>query len=336
VAAASLNLYYWLAVAHEKAGSHRVALEIYRKILAEDVQFHDVEKRAAALERGQPLPLPPPPSSDAATAPAAPSVTAAPSGAPGLVRGDRRVRFVPKDEIGSGPLGTVYRGEDTTDGRSVAMRLLPPELLTGEGVLPGLVADLKAASQISHPNLVKVLGLVEAQGGRCVVTELVTGRHFGEAVRSGHRMNAKQAHSLGRVGAQVLSLIHEKGLVHGSLQPSNFMVAGGVVKVADLGLGRLAHRRRRGAEPDYRAPENEWNVAGDLYALAAVLYHLMTGVHPKSQSQGVALPLPSSLAAGIPEAFDKLLLRGLHPRPEMRLVSADAMLAELTHMVRFT
>ena len=179
------------------------------------------------------------------------------------------------------------------DGRSVAMRLFPPGLLAPD-VLPGLVADLKAASSLSHPNLVKVLGLVEVQGRRCLVTELVAGRHFGEAVRSGHRMNVKQAHSLGRVLAQVLALVHEKGLVHGSLQPSNLMVAGGVVKVADLGLGRLAQRLPPGPEPDYRAPEGEWNAAGDLYALAAVLYHLLTGVHPKSQSQGVALPLPST------------------------------------------
>jgi eukaryotic-like serine/threonine-protein kinase len=248
-----------------------------------------------------------------------------------------KVRFVPKEEIGRGPLGVVHRGEDQVDGRSVAMRLLPAELLGAEGLLPGLVADLKTASQLSHPNLVKVLGLVEVQGRRCVVTELVSGRHFGEALRSGHRMNVKQAHSLGRVVAQVLALVHEKGLVHGSIQPSNLMVVGGVVKVADLGLGRLAQSLRwtMGGPPDYRAPEGQWDAAGDLYALCAVLYHLMTGVHPKSQSQGVALPLPSQLSPGVPEAFDKLLLRGLHPRPEMRLVRADEVLSELKQMVRF-
>ena len=148
-------------------------------------------------------------------------------------------------------------------------------------------------------------------------------------------MNVKQAHSLGRAVAQVLAVIHERGVIHGSIQPSNLMVAGGVVKVADLGLGRLANRWAAGDELDYRAPENQLDAAGDLYALAGVLYHLLTGVHPKSQSQGVSLPLPSQLAPGVPEALDKLLLRGLHPRLDMRPPSAEAVLADLKDMVRF-
>jgi serine/threonine-protein kinase len=132
--------------------------------------------------------------------------------------------------------------------------------------------------------------------------------------------------------AQTLSFVHGKGLVHGSIQPSNIMVTNGVVKVADLGLGRLAHALP--ATADYRAPERQLDVAGDLYAMAAVLYHLLAGANPKDQPQGVGLPLPSALAPGVPEALDKLLLRCLHPRPELRFATADAILAELKEMVR--
>jgi serine/threonine protein kinase len=110
------------------------------------------------------------------------------------------------------------------------------------------------------------------------------------------------------------------------------MVASGVVKLADLGLGRLA--QSQAPTPHYRAPENQLDVAGDLYALCAVLYHLLTGVHPASQPQGAALPLPGKLADGVPEAFDKLLIRGLHPRRDLRHASADAVLAELKDMMR--
>ena len=68
--------------------------------------------------------------------------------------------------------------------------------------------------------------------------------------------------------------------------------------------------------------------------MAAVMYHLLTGVHPRSQAQGAALPLPSTLATGVPEAFDKLLLRCLHPRRELRFASAGAILDELKQMVK--
>jgi serine/threonine-protein kinase len=239
---------------------------------------------------------------------------------------------VRKEEIGRGPLGVVYRAEDTADGRSVALRILPAAVLRGEGVQQALVTDLKASSRLSHPNVVKVLGFIDLGGERGVVTELVVGRNFAEALSAGHKMAFGQVHSLGRLVAGALAFIHGNSLVHGSIQPSNIMVASGVVKIADMGLGKIAYPVT--PAENYRPPENALDVAGDLYAMAAVLYHLLTGVHPKSQPQGPALPLPSKLAAGVPEAFDKLLLRCLHPRPELRFERAEELLAELKDMVR--
>jgi len=338
VSAGTLDLYYWMAVAQEKAGKAAEALSLYEKILAEDLDFRDVESRVAAVRAGRPSPDPPPvmgppraapASRGAAPAPAAPHpAPAAPRPAPAA----RAPRFVNKEELGRGPLGTVFRAVDEGDGRHVALRVLPPALLAGPGVLQGLVADLKAAARLSHPNLVKVLGLAEIDGQRCVVTEFVSGKTFAEALRAGHKMKVQQVHGLGRVLAQALSFVHGKGLVHGSIQPSNIMVASGVVKLADLGLGRLAQSHPPAVH--YRATENQLDVAGDLYALCAVLYHLLTGVHPRSQPQGAALPLPSKLAEGVPEAFDKLLIRGLHPRRELRHTGADAILVELKDMMR--
>src|SRR5262249_27716904 len=214
-------------------------------------------------------------------------------------------RFTPKEEIGRGPLGVVLRGEDAVDGRSVALRLIPNDLLKAEGILPAVVADFKAAAQLSHPNLVKVIGLMELQGQRCLVTELVSGKSFAEALKSGRKMSFQQVHGLGRVLASTLGFVHGKGLVHGSIQPSNVMVANGVVKIADLGLGRLSHAHN--AAENYRAPENLLDVAGDLFAMAGVLYHLLTGTHPKSQPQGVGLPLPTNPTAAAPATFATLL-----------------------------
>jgi serine/threonine-protein kinase len=165
-----------------------------------------------------------------------------------------------------------------------------------------------------------------------VVSEHVAGRNFAEAIESGRRLGFQQVHALGRVVAQVLGAVHGKGLVHGSVQPSNVMVAGGVIKLADLGLGRLAQAAP--ASPSYHAPEGGLTAADDLYALHAVMYHLLTGTHPLSQAQGVGLPLPSQLAPGVPEAMDKLLLRGLHPRPELRPPGAEDLLREMREMVK--
>jgi tetratricopeptide (TPR) repeat protein len=340
VSAGNLDLYYWLAVAHEASGARPEALALYKQIQAEDLQFRDVAERMERLEAGRPVGPPAPLAGPTVTAPAVaaaqpvrvavpPRPSASPA-APGS--GPRPPRFVPKEEIGRGPLGAVHRGEDTTDGRSVAMRLIPRALLAAPGLLPAIAADLKAAAQLSHPNIVKVIAFMDWKGERCVVTEHVAGRNFAEAIASGRRLGFQQVHTLGRIAAQVLALLHEKGLVHGSIQPSNIMVANGVIKIADLGLGRLAHAHPSAAA--YHAPEGGLTPADDVYALAGVMYHLLTGSHPSSQPQGVGLPLPSQLAPGVPEAMDKLLLKTLHPRPELRSQSAAAFLDELRQMVR--
>ena len=320
VSAANLDLYYWLALAREASGAREEALQLYKRMQAEDLQFRDVNQRAARLAAG----ASPPAGAPAAAVPAAPAAPAGPNASL------RQPRFVPREEIARGPLGVVHRGEDTTDGRSVAMRMIPAALLAVPGLLPALAADLKAASQFSHPNVVKVIAFGEWKGERCLVTEHVAGRNFAEAIASGRRLGYQQVHAIGRIAAQVLALVHARGLVHGSIQPSNVMVASGVIKIADLGLGRLAQP----SPPSYHAPEGGFSPADDLFALCAVLYHLLTGTHPRSQRQGVGLPLPSQLAPGVPEAMDKLLLRGLHPRAELRLGSAEDLLRELRDMVR--
>ena len=347
VSSANLELYYWLAAAHEKDNPLE-SIALYKKIQAESLNFREVGARLAALEAAQvggaprldrrkpaaPAAVAPEtlPSLPVAPPPLAPAVVAPEAVVPVAPVASARARFVPREEIGRGPLGIVHRAEDTTDGRNVALRILPPALFASDSLAAAVAADLKAASGVSHPNGVKVLALVEHEGAHAVVTEYVPGRNFAEVIRKGNRTTPQQAHSIGCVLAQYLAVVHDRGLVHGSIQPSNIMVTGAVVKVADLGLGRLA--RDIPSDMDYRAPERGLDVAGDLYALAAVMYHLITGAHPRTLPQGVALPLPSSFAPGLPETMDRLLLRALHPRIALRLESANAFLAELKAMMR--
>jgi len=207
-----------------------------------------------------------------------------------------------------------------------------PELVSGPEALRTLGGELKAISALSHPNLVKVLGLIQLEGKPALISEFVQGRNFAEALKTGHKMTVQQVHGLGRIVSQTLVFLHEKGIVHGSVQPSNMMVSSGIIKLADLGLARLA--RSVAASLDYREPGAPNDVAADLYALAATLYHLLTGIHPRSRPQGAGLPLPSTLASGVSEALDKLLLRALHPRRELRFASAEEILRELKDMVR--
>jgi tetratricopeptide (TPR) repeat protein len=323
----NLGLWATLGSALEALGETNGALTLYQKILAVDYGFADITHRIERLRSGgerdmevvevveEEAAAPPPAAAPAASAPlgAAPSVAGP--------------RFVTQDEVGRGPLGVVYRAEDQTDGRSVALRVLP-EAAFKPDLLGALVGDLVAAARLSHPNLVKVLGVVDLDAQSCVLSEFVRGSNLAESLRAGQRMSVQQSHNLGRVLAQVLQFVHARGLVHGSIQPSNVMVVSGVVKLADLGLGRLY----RAATPanGYRAPENRLDVAGDVYALGALLYHVVTGVEPK---RGGPVNRPSQLAPGVPERFDRFIMRCMDPRPDARFSAADEVLQTLEAMV---
>ena len=159
VSAANLDLYYWLAVAQEASGKAAEALAIYEKIQAEDLQFRDVDQRVAAgrLRASRAVAdLPPARRRRGARArrPRGPPLRPPPrrrrrSGAAAAARARRASR--PKEEVGRGPLGAVFRAEDEADGRNVALRVLPPGAPEGRGVLPALVADLKAAARALPP-----------------------------------------------------------------------------------------------------------------------------------------------------------------------------------------
>jgi tetratricopeptide (TPR) repeat protein len=331
--AGHIDLHYWMGSAQEALGDLAGALDSFKKVESEDLRYRDVAERVrrlgalvAAAPPQRTAPARPAPSAP----PSAPSPSPPASVASAAASAARAPRFALREELGRGPLGIVHRGEEPT-GRAVAMRLLPDRFVGDSTLLAMVAGDIKQAAQLSSPHVAKVLGLVEVDKRPCVVTELVLGRSLADPLKSGARMGIQQVHSLGRVLAQTLSYLHGKNVVHGSVQPSNVMVASGSVKLMDVGLGRLAQMRR--AEERYGIGHD---ATGDLFDLATLLYHLVTGVHPATLPQGAGLPLPSSYAKGIPESMDKLLVRALSPKVEQRLPTADALLVELRDMVKIT
>jgi serine/threonine-protein kinase len=221
--------------------------------------------------------------------------------APAAARAPKAPRFTVKEEIGRGPLGVVHKAQDTVDKKVVAMRVLPPSAPHAKH----LVADLKAASGIAHPSFVRVVILSDVKGQRAIVNEYIHGTTLSAAVESGQKLSVGQVHGIARVVAEALAVAHAGGLAHGSIQPSNLMIATGGLRIADLGLGRL-HLALVPSSP-FRAPEGRLDAEGDVYALGATLRFLLANATAKPAG-----------SPELPPPFDTLLPRCLDRNPQAR------------------
>jgi serine/threonine-protein kinase len=188
-----------------------------------------------------------------------------------------------------------------------------------------LVKDLEAAARVQHPHLVRVLGLVPISGRRCVVTQFVKGKSLAGSLPPGQRLPLSQAQVIARGLAQMLAAVHAQGLAHGGVQPSNILSAAGVLKVTDLGLGRL--RLALAPTTPYRAPEARLDACADVYSFGAVVYRLLSGKPPAAESG--AVPGLRSVAADVPAELEALVMRCLSADPAARFASGAELVAAL-------
>src|SRR5437660_10739555 len=142
-------------------------------------------------------------------------------------------------KIGSGGMGVVYEAEDPKLGRNVALKILPPELLSDSQRLGRFVREARAAAQLEHPNIGVVHEIGQADNTQYIVMELIRGETLSQLV-------ARRCLSLGQVIALAIEIAeglgraHEKGILHRDLKPGNIMVTDdGHAKIIDFGLAKL-------------------------------------------------------------------------------------------------
>ncbi|MCX5101247.1 serine/threonine protein kinase [Streptomyces sp. NBC_00264] len=254
-------------------------------------------------------------------------------------------------QIGEGGMGEVWEARDETLHRPVAVKVV--SLLAGGGSRGGeararFLREARLTARLQHPGIVTVHDLGESgpEDGNApfLVMELVQGETLDVKLREGSVPLAEAA----RWGAAICDALgdaHADGILHRDIKPSNIMItAAGAVKVLDFGVARAAdpgatsdHLTRTGfivGTPPYMAPEQARGrpePASDLYALGCLLFELVTGRRPFLAPDTVGYltahlieepPAPSSVATGIPGAWDDLLLRLLRKDPAERYGTA--------------
>ncbi|MEB3328253.1 MAG: HD domain-containing phosphohydrolase [Candidatus Sericytochromatia bacterium] len=255
-------------------------------------------------------------------------------------------RYKTLSTLGEGGMGAVLLVEDTTSAERVALKVLSPKLERFEGGEAAAALlfkrEFRAMARFQHPNNCQVFDFGTLPDGDPYFTmEFVEGQGLDELLP----LTEEEAVSVLRQLCLALGTVHRQGFVHGDLKPENIRLrADGVLKLMDFGLADVAgnaHGSIRGTLA-YMSPEmakgGRIDQRSDIYALGAVMYHLLTGAPPFQGATAVDVlrahtrekPAPMVGARGpLSEAIQQMVARMLEKEPIARYQSVRDVLGEL-------
>ena len=248
--------------------------------------------------------------------------------------------------IGEGGMATVYLARDVRHGRSVAIKVLTPEL----GAIIGaerFLAEIQVTAPLQHPHILGLLDSGEGDGLLWYVMPYVDGESLRQRLDRERQLSIADAVRWVTEVADALHYAHRQGIIHRDIKPENVLLRDGRAVVADFGIA-LAASRAGGARltgtglslgtPAYMSPEQamgdrELDARSDQYSLAAMLYEMLAGVPPHTgptmQAVMSALltrvPEPiRSLRASVPDAVADALEIALAKLPADRFPTTEA------------
>jgi serine/threonine-protein kinase len=205
-------------------------------------------------------------------------------------------QYLVEREVGRGGMAVVYRATDLRLHRPVAIKVLPPDVAFNPDVRARFIREAQTAAQLSHPNIVPIYAVDEADGGGLVyfVMSYVDGESLGVRLAREGAWPVDRAVRVLRDVADALAYAHARGVIHRDIKPDNILIdrASGRPMVTDFGIARAAQGETRLTAPGvavgtpaYMSPEQalgdrELDGRSDLYSLAVVGYHMLAGETP--------------------------------------------------------
>lgn len=255
------------------------------------------------------------------------------------------------EKLGEGGMGTVYKAEQTSKRRLVAIKILFNHLAKEAVFRQRFLREASILARLRHPNILEFIEAKEVQGTFFIAMEFASGGSIqGHLDRLGKFTLGDSLH-ITLAAANALQHAHQQGMIHRDMKPENLLLTDdGSVKLADLGLAKsqedamsLTQTGTAAGTPMYMAPEQARDVKrvdkrSDIYALGCMLYRFLTGELPftgrniielvQAKDKGIFKPA-SSLNSELPEELDDILRRMLANRPDDRTPSCEDVIIEL-------
>ncbi|MEU6277685.1 serine/threonine-protein kinase [Streptomyces populi] len=259
------------------------------------------------------------------------------------------------DVLGRGGMGTVWRAEDETLGRTVAVKELRfPSAIDEEEkrrLITRTLREAKAIARIRNNGAVTVFDVVDEDNRPWIVMELIEGKSLAEAIREDGVLTPRRAAEVGLAILDVLQAAHREGILHRDVKPSNVLISGddGRVVLTDFGIAQvegdpsITSTGMLVGAPSYISPErargHKPGPAADLWSLGGLLYASVEGVPPYDKGSAIATltavmtePVEQPKNAG---PLENVIYGLLAKDPEQRLDDAGAR-AMLTEVLRKT
>jgi eukaryotic-like serine/threonine-protein kinase len=251
--------------------------------------------------------------------------------------------------IGEGGMGAVYKAEDRELGRTVALKVIRPELACKPEILQRFKQEIVLASKVTDRNIIRIYDLGDAEGIKFITMEFVEGEDLRHLLQRDGKLPAAEAVDLMEQVVSGLRAAHRVGIIHRDLKPGNIMRAtDGRVLVMDFGLARSMQgdgMTRTGAmlgTMEYMSPEQaqarDLDARSDIFTVGLILYELLTGLMPYQADSAIAsllkrtqqraIPI-SDIDRNVPGALSNIVSKCLERDPGLRYQSADELLSDL-------